>query len=77
MSSTNTSSSTTVKLASVEHWSKWIETLKTTAEGQNVWYKVDPDLPTEASDLLLEPEMPEIAVLEQYVVDRATQNHIW
>ncbi|KAG5931243.1 hypothetical protein E4U59_000472, partial [Claviceps monticola] len=90
MSSTNTSSSTTVKLASVEHWSRWIETvaqksgrsrlatetLRATAEGQSIWYKVDPDLPTEASDILVEPEMPGIAVLEQYVVDRTTQNHI-
>ncbi|KAG6041744.1 hypothetical protein E4U39_006364 [Claviceps sp. Clav50 group G5] len=67
--------STTVKLASVEHWSRWIEALKQTAEGQNIWYKVDPDLPTEASDLLVEPEMPGNTVLEQYVVDRTTGSH--
>ncbi|KAG6289695.1 hypothetical protein E4U46_002360 [Claviceps purpurea] len=75
MSSTTTSNSTTVKLASVEHWSRWIETLKTTAEGQGIWYKVDPELPAEASDLLVEPEMPGNTVLEQYITDRTTENH--
>ncbi|KAG5951445.1 hypothetical protein E4U58_001170 [Claviceps cyperi] len=39
MSSIHTSSNTTIKLASVEHWSRWIETLKTTTEGQGIWYK--------------------------------------
>ncbi|KAG6212002.1 hypothetical protein E4U35_000896 [Claviceps purpurea] len=62
MSSTNTSSNTIVKLASMKHWSRWIEVLKQTAGGQNVWYK--------------EPEMPGNAILEQYIVDRTTQNHI-
>ncbi|KAG6215436.1 hypothetical protein E4U34_005651 [Claviceps purpurea] len=75
MSSTTTSDSTTVKLASVEHWSRWIETLKTTAEGQGIWYKVDPELPAEASDLLVEPEIPGNTVLEQYITDRTTENH--
>ncbi|KAG6125035.1 hypothetical protein E4U38_007974 [Claviceps purpurea] len=75
MSSTTTSNSTTVKLASVEHWSRWIETLKTTAEGQGIWYKVDPELPAEASDLLVGPEMPGNTVLEQYITDRTTENH--
>ncbi|KAG6067169.1 hypothetical protein E4U32_004546 [Claviceps aff. humidiphila group G2b] len=67
---------TTVKLASVEHWARWFEDLKQTAEGQNIWHKVDPDLPSEASDLLQEPELPSNAVLEQYITDRSTRNHV-
>ncbi|KAG6027870.1 hypothetical protein E4U40_001332 [Claviceps sp. LM458 group G5] len=59
----------------VEHWSRWFEVLKQTAEGQNIWHKVDPDMATEEGDLLQEPEMLGTETLEQYIEDRTTDEH--
>ncbi|KAG5952027.1 hypothetical protein E4U57_006430, partial [Claviceps arundinis] len=60
---------------SVEHWSRWFEVLKQTAEGQNIWHKVDPDMHTAEDDLLQEPEIPGEPVLGQYIEDHTTDEH--
>ncbi|KAG6045149.1 hypothetical protein E4U17_000270 [Claviceps sp. LM77 group G4] len=75
MDNSYTSGTTGIKLSSVEHWSRWFEVLKQTAEGQNIWHKVDPDMDTEEGDLLQEPEMPGTEALEQYIEDRTTDEH--
>ncbi|KAG5935577.1 hypothetical protein E4U59_005531 [Claviceps monticola] len=75
MDYTNTSNYTGIKPSSVEHWSRWFEVLKQTAEGQNIWHKVDPDMDAEKDDLLQEPEMPGTDVLEQYIKDRTTDDY--
>ncbi|KAG6300568.1 hypothetical protein E4U09_006653 [Claviceps aff. purpurea] len=75
MENSNTPGYPGIKLSSVEHWSRWYEVLKQTAEGYNVWHKVDPDMDTAEDDLLLEPEMPGESVLEQYIEDRTTEDH--
>ncbi|KAG5913128.1 hypothetical protein E4U61_007329 [Claviceps capensis] len=61
MNYTNTPGYTGIKLSSVEHCSRWFEVLKQTAEGQNIWHKVDLDVETE-------PESPDIEVLEQITI---------
>ncbi|KAG6089103.1 hypothetical protein E4U30_007493 [Claviceps sp. LM220 group G6] len=52
MDNTNNPGYTGIKLSSVEHWSRWFELLKQTAEGYNIWHKVDPDMETAEDDLL-------------------------
>ncbi|KAG5929803.1 hypothetical protein E4U60_007320 [Claviceps pazoutovae] len=61
MDYTNTPGYTGIKLS-------LFEVLKQTAEGQNIWHKVDPDVETG-------PEPPDIEVLEQYIEDRTTDTH--
>ncbi|KAG5985849.1 hypothetical protein E4U52_000872 [Claviceps spartinae] len=75
MDNANTPGYTGIKLSSVEHWSRWFELLKQTAEGYNIWHKVDPDMETAEDDLLQEPEMPGEPILEQYIEVHSTDEH--
>ncbi|KAG6058877.1 hypothetical protein E4U17_007387 [Claviceps sp. LM77 group G4] len=72
MDSTTASSTLAVKPTSVKHWSKWIEALRQTPEGQNVWHEVDPDMLSQDSNLLKEPAMPASTVTFHEYVKRNT-----
>ncbi|KAG6316031.1 hypothetical protein E4U22_007428 [Claviceps purpurea] len=80
MDSTTASPTPAVKLTSVEHWSKTptglrLWSLRQTAEGQNIWHKVDPDMPEQDSDLLKKPVMPSTVIFHEYVKKDKTVVH--